>query len=140
MPTASYTKITAAIEPLLEGINVGSDSWKIALTNASAVAKTSFVAGTDDLATGAGYTAGGNVLVVNTFPTTGSSGNTAYLSFSNTSWNAALTARGALIYLENGTTNPAVCILDFGSDKISNNTFTVQFPAATNTSAIIRIQ
>jgi len=44
-----------------------------------------------------------------------------------------------LIYLNNGTTNPAVCVLDFGSNKVSNATFTVQFPAVTNTSAIIRI-
>jgi len=45
-----------------------------------------------------------------------------------------------LIYLANGTTNPAVCVLDFGSDKsTTSGTFTVQFPAATNTSAIIRI-
>ena len=51
----------------------------------------------------------------------------------------ALTARGALIYKYDGLTNPAVCVLDFGSDKISNNTFTVQFPAASYNSAILRI-
>lgn len=66
MPTASYTKCNAGIEMILEGGNVGADAWKVALTNASAVAKTSFVAGTDDLATGNGYTAGGNSVSVET--------------------------------------------------------------------------
>lgn len=61
---AAYTKCTAGIEPLLEAINSQTDTWKIALTNASPVAKTSFVAGTDDLATGGGYTAGGNAATV----------------------------------------------------------------------------
>jgi hypothetical protein len=118
-----------------------TDVYKIALyTNAASLDASTTAYTTVGEVVASGYTAGGNVLVVDTVPTTGNSGSTAYLSFSNTSWNAALTARGALIYLGNGTTNPAVCILDFGSDKISNNTFTVQFPAATNTSAIIRIQ
>jgi len=86
-----------------------------------------------------GYTAGGQVLSINQVPTTGSSGTICYFSFNNAVWSSALTARGALIYLFNGTTNPAICVLDFGSDKKSNSTFTVQFPAITNTSAIIRI-
>jgi hypothetical protein len=88
----------------------------------------------------AGYTAGGEILVINQVPTTGNPPNTtAYLSFANASWTGAFTARGALIYKANGTTNPAVCVLDFGADKTSANTFVVQFPAATDTSAIIRI-
>ena len=86
-----------------------------------------------------GYTAGGQILVVSQVPTVGNSGTTAYWSFNNVSWTAAVTARGALIYKFNGSTNPAICVLDFGSDKISATTFTVQFPAITNTSAIIRI-
>lgn len=61
---ATYTKCTAGIEALMEGINAQTDSWKIALTNADPTAKTSFVAGTDDLATGNGYTAGGNAATV----------------------------------------------------------------------------
>ena len=86
-----------------------------------------------------GYTAGGQALVISQVPTLGNSGSTAYLSFTNAAWTTAVTARGALIYLANGTTNPAVCVLDFGSDKTSTSTFTVQFPAVTNTSAIIRL-
>jgi hypothetical protein len=69
-----------------------------------------------------------------------SSGTTAYLSFSNTSWSTAtITARGALIY--NSTqSNAAVAILDFGSDKTSTaGTFTIVFPTADATDAIIRI-
>ncbi len=82
-----------------------------------------------------GYSA--SPLTVTVTPTTGSTGTVAYISFSNVSWTAALTARGALIYKPGD--NGAICVLDFGSDKTSTTTFTVQFPAATNTSAIIRI-
>jgi hypothetical protein len=86
-----------------------------------------------------GYTAGGQTLVISQVPTVGDTGTTAYWSFNNAVWTTAVTARGALIYLANGTTNPAICVLDFGADKTSTTTFTVQFPAVTNTSAIIRI-
>ena len=61
---AAYTKCTAGIEALMEAINAQTDTWKISLTNSDPVAKTSFVAGTDDLATGNGYTAGGNAATV----------------------------------------------------------------------------
>jgi hypothetical protein len=89
--------------------------------------------------TGSGYTAGGQLLVINQIPTTGNTGDTAYVSFNNPVWTGAISARGALVYLNNGTTNPAVFVLDFGSTKNSSNSFTVQFPTPTNTSAIIRI-
>ena len=84
---------------------------------------------------GSGYTAGGKVLTV--IPTqVDTQANTAYVSFNNVTWaNSSFTARGALIY--NGTTNAAVAVLDFGSDKTSAN-FTITFPAATSTTAIIR--
>jgi hypothetical protein len=82
-----------------------------------------------------GYSA--SPLTVTVLPTTGTTGTVAYISFSNVSWTAAFTARGALIYKPGA--NGAMCVLDFGSDKTSTTTFTVQFPAATNTSAIIRI-
>jgi hypothetical protein len=119
-----------------------SQVYKIALytNNASLDATTAaYTASGEVLASG--YTAGGYALVVSQAPTVGSTGGTtAYFSFDNAVWASALTARGALIYLDNGTTNPAVCVLDFGSDKTSTGTFTVQFPAATNASAIIRIK
>lgn len=57
---AAYIKCTAGIEPLIEAINAQTDTWKIALTNESPIAKTSFVAGVDDLPSGNGYTSGGN--------------------------------------------------------------------------------
>ena len=89
--------------------------------------------------TGTGYTAGGNTLTISTNPT--STGTTAFLDFADTTWaSSTITARGALIYLANGTTNPAVAVLDFGADKTSTaGDFTVQFPTADATSAIIRI-
>ena len=58
MPTASYTKVTSANEDLVEGINSGSDQWAIALASTSPASKV-FTAGTTDLATSGGYTAGG---------------------------------------------------------------------------------
>ena len=82
-----------------------------------------------------GYTAGGLALTIAQTPTVGNSGNTAYISFDNAVWSGAITARGALIYTSAGS----VCVLDFGADKTSSTTFTVQFPAVSNTSAIIRI-
>ena len=87
-----------------------------------------------------GYTAAGLALTIAQAPTIGNQTGaaTSYISFNNAVWTSALTARGALIYLS-GSGNPAVCVLDFGADKTSTATFTVQFPAVTNTSAIIRI-
>jgi len=85
----------------------------------------------------AGYNPGGSALTVSPDPTNGGSGSIAYLSFANVSWSGAFTARGALIYKPGA--NGAVCVLDFGGNKTSTSIFTVQFPAATNTSAIIRL-
>lgn len=89
--------------------------------------------------TGTGYTAGGQTLTVSAVPT--SSGTTAYLDFSDVTWSSAsITAAGALIYLANGTTNPAVAVLSFGGSKTSTSgDFTIQFPAADASNAIIRI-
>ena len=119
--------------------NFTSSTFKIALyTNAASLdATTSTYTSTGEVVA-SGYTAGGLALTIAQTPTVGNSGNIAYISFNNAVWNSALTARGALIY-ESTTGNPAVCVLDFGSDKTSNATFTVQFPNPSNTSAIIRI-
>ena len=84
---------------------------------------------------GTGYVAGGNVL---TPIVPASSGSTAYVSFNNAIWLASsFLCRGALIY--NDTTNDAVAVLDFGSDKTASGTFTVTFPPSTATTAVIRI-
>ena len=126
---------------MLNGVyNFTSGNFYIALyTNSATLNQTTQSYTNAGETSGTGYTAGGQLLVVNQVPTVGSSGDTAYVSFANAVWSGSISARGALIYLNNGTTNPAVCVLDFGSSKTSNATFTVQFLAATNTAAIIRI-
>jgi len=90
--------------------------------------------------TGGGYTQGGQQLTITTTPTSGATGGTvAYWSFQNIVWSpASFTARGALIY-NASQNNASVAILDFGSDKVCNSSFTIQFPAVTNTNAILRI-
>ena len=116
-----------------------SQSYKIALyTNSASLDATTAVYTTSNEASGTGYTAGGAALTISTAPTT--SGTTAYLSFSNTTWaTSTITARGALIYQTGGTT-PAVAVLDFGSDKsTSGATFQVTFPTANSTTAIVRV-
>lgn len=117
-----------------------SQVFKIALyTSAATLDAATTAYTTSDEVVGAGYTAGGNTLTVSQVPT--STGTTAFLSFANTTWNAAtITARGALIYLFNGSTNPAVAVLDFGGDKTSTaGDFTIQFPTADASNAILRI-
>ena len=116
-----------------------AQSYKIALYTSSAsldAATTAYT--TSNEVSGTGYTAGGNTLSISTNPTTG--GTTAFLSFATTTWTTAtITARGALIYQAGGT-NPAVAVLNFGSDKGSSaGDFQITFPAANATDAIIRI-
>jgi hypothetical protein len=121
--------------------NFNSGSFKIALyTGVSSIGPDTTAYTSLNEVVASGYTAGGNALTVTQVPTIGNqTGNaTVYLSFANVTWNSGLTARGALIYQVGGG-NPSVCVLDFGADKTSTTTFTVQFPAATDTAAIIRI-
>jgi hypothetical protein len=116
--------------------------YKIALyTNAATLNQDTTAYTATGETSGPGYTAGGENLTILVNPTTAPSGDTAYLSFEDAVWTSAtISARGCLIYLANGTTNPAVCVLDFGSTKTTTGgNFTVQFPSATNTSAVIRI-
>ena len=117
-----------------------TDVFKIALyTNAATLDYTTTAYTSSGEVVAPGYSAGGQVLTVSQVPTVGSSGTTSYFSFSNVTWSAALTARGALVYKYNGTTNPSMFVLDFGSDKTSTTSFQVQFPSATSTTAIVRI-
>jgi hypothetical protein len=139
--TGNWTTNTFLVG-LLDGVYKfdGTQTYNIALyTNAATLNQDTTAYTSIGEVSASGYTAGGQALVISQVPTLGNSGSTAYLSFTNAAWTTAVTARGALIYLANGTTNPAVCVLDFGSDKTSTSTFTVQFPAVTNTSAIIRL-
>jgi len=122
------------------GYDFAAGSFKIALyTGAASIGPETTAYTTTGEVVASGYTAGGEALTVTQVPTIGSqTGNaTAYISFGNVTWTSSLTARGALIY--DATTLASVCVLDFGADKTSTTTFTVQFPAATNTAAIIRI-
>lgn len=117
-----------------------SQTFKVALYTSSATldASTTAYSATNETS-GTGYTAGGETITISTNPT--SSGTTAYLDFSDTTWSSAsITARGALIYLADGGTNPAVAVLDFGADKTSTNgDFTIVWPTADASNAIIRI-
>jgi hypothetical protein len=119
------------------GYNFSTDSFKIALYTGSATLgpDTAVYVSTNEVVA-TGYTAGGIALPVSVTPI--SADNVTYISFSNVTWSGAITARGALIY-KSGGANPTVCVLDFGSDKTSTATFTVQFPTANSTNAIIRI-
>lgn len=117
-----------------------TQTFKIALYTPAANLSTATTAySTTNESSGAGYTAGGQELSVSVVPT--SSGTTAYLNFSTVTWSVtSITARGALIYLANGTTNPAIAVLEFGEDKTTNSgDFVVQFPATDAATAIIRI-
>jgi len=119
--------------------NFTSGTFYMALyTNAATLDATTTAYTSTGEVVASGYTAGGLALTIAQVPTVGNSGNTAYISFNNAVWTSSLTARGALIY-QTTTGNPAVCVLDFGSDKSSSATFTVQFPDPSNTSAIIRL-
>jgi len=115
------------------------DTFKMALYTSSATLgpTTTAYSATNEIS-GTGYTAGGNTLIVSQSPTSG--GTTAFISFSNTTWNSAsFTCRGALIY-NSSDSNKAVAVFDFGSDKtVVGGTFTVSFPVADATNAVIRI-
>lgn len=140
----SQAMVTSFKVGILNGtFNFGSGTsqvFKIALYTSAATldAGTTAYSVTNEVS-GPGYTAGGNTLTISQVPT--STGTTAFLDFADTTWTSAtITARGALIYLANGTTNPAVAVLDFGSDKTSTSgDFTVQFPTSDATNAIVRI-
>lgn len=124
---------------LLDGtINFATDTFYLALYNNNATLDSTTTAYTaTGEVTGSGYTAGGNVVTATVSSQTTSNGSISYVTFSNPSWTASVTARGALIYKAGA--NGAVCVLDFGNDKSSSSTFTVQMPADTSTSALIRL-
>ena len=138
---------TSFKKQLLEGTHdfrlSGGDTFKVALYTSSATmdSSTTQYSATNEVS-GTGYTAAGNTLT-RIDPT--SSGTTAFTDFADTTWTTAtITARGALIYNTTPSTgsytNPSVCVLDFGTDKSSSaGDFTIQFPTADASNAIIRI-
>jgi hypothetical protein len=128
-------------EILVEGHNFtnGADTFKIALYSSSATlsASTTAYSSTNEVSDSGTYSAGGGSLTSAT-PTT--SGTTAICDFTDISFTSAtITARGALVY-NSTNSNKAVCVLDFGGDKTSTSgTFTIQFPAADSSNAILRL-
>jgi hypothetical protein len=138
---------TSFKDQLLEAVHdfrsSGGDTFKIALYSSAATldATTTAYTSSNEVADSGTYAAGGGTLT-NVTPTT--SGTTAFTDFDDISFTSAtINARGALIYNTTPThtyTNPSVAVLDFGGDKISTSgTFTIQFPTADASNAIIRI-
>jgi hypothetical protein len=117
----------------------GGDSFKLALYTSAAnldAATTAYTA-TGEVAASGSYVAGGGTLVNQGVSVSGTTGFTDFADISFTS--ATITARGALIYNDTNS-DRSVAVLDFGSDKTSTaGTFTVIFPTADATDAIIRI-
>jgi hypothetical protein len=133
---------------LLEGdqnFASGGDKFKLALYTSSATlnSATTAYSATNEVANSGQYTAGGGALTGQTTAIgSGTGAGVAYVDFNDLSFTGVtLTARGALIYnTSSAVTNAAVAILDFGADKTATSgTFTVQFPAATTSAAILRI-
>ena len=120
--------------------NSTGNTFKLALydNSASFTAATTAYTPTNEVGNSGTYSAGGGTLT-NVTPT--SSGTTAFTDFADISFTSAtITAYGALIYNDSAAGDPAVCVLDFGGAKTSTTgTFTVIFPTADSTSAIIRI-
>ena len=117
--------------------DMAADTLKIALyTSAAALdaATTAYTALGE--ASGGSYAAGGAVL---TGATVALSGGVAYMTFANPTWAGAITARGALIY-NSSKANRAIAVLDFGANKQSTTTFTIQMPAAGADTALVRVK
>ena len=135
---------TSFKKELLEGIHdfrlSGGDDFKLALydNSASFTAATTAYTSSNEVAASGSYVAGGGSLT-RVDPTT--SGTTAFTDFADISFTTAtITAYGALIYNDTATGDPTVCVLDFGGAKTSTaGTFTVIFPTADASTAIIRI-
>jgi hypothetical protein len=119
-------------------INFATDTFYLALyTNSATLDQTTTAYTTIGEASGGDYVAGGLVVTATVASQETASGSTTYVNFSSPAWTGNITARGALIYTPGD--NGAVCVLDFGSDKTSIVSFTVQMPANTSTSALIRL-
>ena len=119
-------------------INFSTDTFYLALyTNTATLDSMTTAYTTTGEASGGNYVAGGQVVTATVSSQNTASGSIVYVTFSSPAWTGAITARGALIYTPGD--NGAVCVLDFGSNKTSTNSFTVQMPDNTSTSALIRL-
>ena len=137
MPTSFKVQILKGVHNFSTG---SGQTFKLALYNNSAsfTAATTAYTTTNEVAASGSYSLGGGTLTKVT-PT--SSGTTALTDFADLSFTTAtITAFGALIYNDTATGNPAVAVLDFGGSKTSTSgTFTIVFPTADASNAIIRI-
>ena len=133
-------------EDLLNGLHdfavSTGDVYKLALYDSSAsigADTTSYAVGISGQVGDSGQYAAGGGALVNALVSL--NGTTAFVDFDDLSFTGVtLTARGALIYNDTEAGDPSVCVLDFGGDKTATaGTFTIQFPAANDTQAIIRI-
>jgi hypothetical protein len=118
---ATYNKYTAAVESLVEGDNAGTAAWKVALALTVNAADVAFVAGTTDLATGGGYTAGGNAAATTTSAQTG--GVFKLTLADPTLWTASgvgFTFRYVILY--NSTSGVPYGYWDYGSNVVMNGT------------------
>ena len=134
---------TSFKQELMEAVhnfkNSGGNTFRLALYTNSATFPASTTAYTSsNEVSGTGYTAKGNDLT-RVDPTTSST--TAFTDFADTTWSSSsITARGGLLFNDSASGDPSVIILDFGADKTSSSgDFTVAFPAASSSAAIIRI-
>ena len=119
-------------------LNFATDTFYLALyTNSATLSQLTTAYTSDGEASGGNYVAGGLIVTATVNTALDSNGSTIYVNFSSPAWTGAITARGALIYKAGA--NGAVCVLDFGGDKISTSTFTVTMPADTSTAALIRL-
>jgi hypothetical protein len=144
MATSFKVQILEGVHNFGSGVvraSTAADTFKIALYTSSATlsaATTAYTTSDEVSSSGTNYTAGGKTLTISQAPT--STSTTAWLDFDDVTWDSAtLTSNGALIY--NATQgNKAVAVLAFGGDKTSTaGNFTIQFPAAASTTAILRI-
>ena len=134
---------TSFKKELLEGVhnfkNSGGNTFKLAMyTNSASFNAATTANTTSNEVSRTGYSAGGGTLT-RVDPTTSST--TAFTDFTDLTFSSStITARGALIYNDSASGDPTVVVLDFGSDKSSSSgDFTIQFPTADASSAIIRI-
>ena len=145
MPTSFKVEILRAVHNFTASTG---NTFKIALGKATAsvtgtygaatTSYTNLTSNSDELPNGSGYTTGGNTL---TSVTPVADGTTAVCDFADTTWTSAtFTTSGAIIYNDTAAGDPACAVLSFGGDQqVSSGDFTIQFPSATASTAIIRI-
>lgn len=136
--TGNYSCNTLRSGLVSGSINFNTDTFYLALyTNAATLDETTTAYTTTGESSGGNYVAGGQVVTATVGTQTTPSGSVVFVNFSSPAWTGQITARGALIYKAGD--NGAICVLDFGNDKTSASTFTVQMPANTSNSALIRL-